>query len=61
MRDDTRMNRPLLPFVVSSLILSLGCGDKNPIIDLFGELEVATASLPNAGRTLAYSATLEAT
>ena len=52
------MNRRLLP-ILGSLLLLLSCGD-DPI-GPFGELEVATTSLPNAGRTLSYSATLEAT
>ena len=52
-------NRTL--FVIScSLLLPLGCGGDDPI-GPFGTLTVATTSLPNAGRTLAYGATLEAT
>ena len=58
MREDSRISRRLLP-IVGSLLLLLSCGD-DPI-GPFGELEVATTSLPNAGRTLSYSATLEAT
>ena len=58
MGEDSRINRRLLP-ILGSLLLLLSCGD-DPI-GPFGELEVATTSLPNAGRTLYYSATLEAT
>ena len=58
MGEDSRINRRLLP-ILGSLLLLLSCGD-DPI-GPFGELEVATTSLPNAGRTLSYSATLEAT
>lgn len=57
MGEDSPINRRLLP-ILGSLLLLLSCGD-DPIAP-FGELEVATTSLPNAGRTLYYSATLEA-
>ena len=54
-----RMNRRVLPLVMGLLLLPLGCGD-DPV-GPFDTLAVATTSLPNAGRTLAYSATLVAT
>ncbi len=55
-----RMNRRVLPLVMGLLLLPLGCGGDDPV-GPFDTLAVATTSLPNAGRTLAYSATLVAT
>ena len=53
------MNRRVLPLIIGSLLLPLSCGGDAAGPD-FATLEVATTSLPNAGRTLAYSATLVA-
>ncbi len=60
MREGSRTSCRLLPFLIGLLLLPLGCGGDDPI-GPFGTLAVATTSLPNAGRTLAYSATLAAT
>ena len=54
------MNRRLLPLVVCSLLLAPGCGGDDPT-GPFATLTVATTSLPNAERAVAYSATLVAT
>ena len=51
------MNRRLLPLVVCSLLLALGCGGDDST-GPFATLTVATTSLPAAGRTAPYSATL---
>ena len=47
-------DRTLLPVAIGLLLLPLGCGD-DPI-GPFATLAVVTVSVPNAGRTLAYSA-----
>ena len=53
------MNRRILPLIIGSLLLPLGCGGgpTGP----FATLVATTPSLPNAAPTVAYSETLTAT
>ena len=53
------MNHRLLPLVVCTFLLALGCGGDDPT-GPFATLTVATTTLPVAGRTAPYSATLMA-
>ena len=59
------MNRRVLPLIIGSLLLPLGCGGNDdptgPTGSSFSTLSVTTASLPNALPSLAYSETLVAT
>ena len=57
-------NRRVLPLIIGSLLLPLGCGGDDdptgPTGPSFSTLSVTTASLPNAAETLAYHETLAA-
>ena len=56
------MNRRVLPLIIGSLLLPLGCGGNDePTGPSFSTLSVTTASLPNAVPSVAYSETLVAT
>ncbi len=56
------MNHRLLPLIVGSLLLPLGCGGNDePTGPSFSTLSVTTASLPNAVPSVAYSETLAVT
>ena len=52
------MNRRVLPLIIGSLLLPLGCGGPT---GPFSTLSVTTESLPNAPPTVAYNETLVAT
>jgi acetyl esterase/lipase len=54
------MNRLVLPLIVGSLLLPLGCGG-NDATDPFATLAVSTTSLPDGVANEAYSHTLAAT
>ena len=58
------MNRRVLPLIIGSLLLPLGCGGNDeptgPTGPSFSTLSVTTASLPNAVPTVTYSQTLVA-
>ena len=55
------MNRRVLPLIIGSLLLPLGCGNDEPTGPSFSTLAVTTGSLPNAAPSVAYSETLAAT
>ena len=55
------MNRRVLPLIIGSLLLPLGCGNDEPTGPSFSTLAVTTASLRNAAPSVAYSETLAAT
>ena len=58
------MNRRVLPLIIGSLLLQLGCGGNDeptgPTGPSFSTLSITTASLPNAVPSVAYSQTLVA-
>ena len=58
------MNRRVLPLIIGSLLLPLGCGGNDeptgPTGPSFSTLSVTTASLPNAAEAVAYSEMLAA-
>ena len=55
------MNRCLLPLIIGSLLLPLGCGGDDPAGPTFDPLTIGVVTLPPAVPTVAYSVTLSAT
>ena len=56
------MKRRVLPLLIGSLLLPLGCGGGDePTAPTFATLTVTTASLPDGAENFAYNQTLAAT
>ncbi len=55
------MNRRVLPLIIGSLLLLLGCGKDDPAGPAFDTLVIGAVTLPPAVPTVAYSVTLSAT
>ena len=55
------MNRHVLPLIVGSLLLLLGCGEDGPASPTLDPLVIGAVTLPPAIPTVSYSVTLSAT